>query len=483
MDQPKSQNYSQNYYAEGPTEDHPSAFQTFNVDSTGYANANLQPTEYSFPEAKPVHNYSIQTGEEFSLEFMRDRANPRKPLVPNVSSDPSYTPGYLELKGILGISHTGSESGSHIYMSTTVERGPKEFDQKNSFLNEDKTYSGSGHLRLQNSYASSGASASSSSNIKVLCSFGGKLLPRPSDRKFRYVGGETRIIRISKEISWKDLWHKTTAIYNQTHTIKYQLPEEDLEALVTVSSDEDLQNMMEECHVFDDVEGSNKPRVFLFSLSDLDDAQLRLTCSGADSEFQYLVAVNGMDMVSRQNSALHGLSSLSVNNLNELDQNGELETSKIKTEFVNVLHGDGQKSEWQQYDYFPPISSSSPLQTAYPLSSVQDEQDLSSQFGGNNVEYNFAVEEGYAATTSNEALSLKNEKRVEERLRTPVTEEAANTVQSPIFGGKDHFGGASAFTPESVSSESRLMDLSYFESTDPLPSFFHSERIPREQAE
>ncbi|KAG9141052.1 hypothetical protein Leryth_012636 [Lithospermum erythrorhizon] len=114
---------------------------------------------------------------------------------------------------------------------------------------------------------------------------------------------------------------------------------------------------------------------------------------------------------------------------------------------------------------------------------LADEQDLSSQFGGNNVEYNFAVEEGYAATTSNEELSLKNEKRVEERLRTPVTEEAANTVQSSIFGGKDHFGGASAFTPESVSSESRPMDLGYFETTDPPPRVFHSERIPREQAE
>ncbi|GAA0153356.1 non-receptor serine/threonine protein kinase [Lithospermum erythrorhizon] len=540
MEQPKSHNHPQNFSAQRQTEDHTSESQTFMVDSTDYANSDQKPAERSFPEAKPVHNFSIQTGEEFALEFMRDRVNPKKPLVPNIPSDPSYTSGYSELKGILGISQTGSESGSDISMSTVVERGPKEFERKNSLLNEDKAYYGSGQSRLQNSsgyniyrtetYASSGASDSSSSKIKVLCSFGGKILPRPSDGKYRYVGGETKIIRISKEISWQELWQKTTAIYNQTHTIKYQLPGEDLDALVSVSGNEDLQNMMEECHVFEDVDGSKKLRMFLFSLNDLDDAQLSLTNSDADSEIQYVVAVNGMSMGSRQNSALHGLASLSSNNMNDLNrQNVEQETRQIKTDFVNVLHDGGHKSEGQQYDYFPPISSYPPFETAvplpphdlaqhalayaYPLSSIQgsqvqesdmklkaddsthqegawkgnqdlaDEQDLSYQFPDNNVKNNFPVEGGLVGSTSNGEPSLKNEGRVEEHQRISVPQEAANMVQAPNLNGNDNDSGGSAFTPESVMLESHPMDLSYFETTDPPPRVFHSERIPREQAD
>ena len=39
---------------------------------------------------------------------------------------------------------------------------------------------------------------------------------------------------------------KTSAICNQPHTIKYQLPGEGLDALISVCSDEDLHHMIEE---------------------------------------------------------------------------------------------------------------------------------------------------------------------------------------------------------------------------------------------
>ena len=68
-------------------------------------------------------------------------------------------------------------------------------------------------------YSSSGTSRSLSTKVKFLCSFGGKILPRPSDGRLRYVGGETRIVRISKDISWQELMQKTLTIYSQTHTI------------------------------------------------------------------------------------------------------------------------------------------------------------------------------------------------------------------------------------------------------------------------
>ncbi|XWS67400.1 hypothetical protein CRYUN_Cryun04dG0003800 [Craigia yunnanensis] len=329
MDQQK--NYEQVQYnnMEARNETLGSANQRFFHDPSSNINANIRPPDYNMSMgARPVLNYSIQTGEEFALEFMRERVNPRQHFVQNVygHGDPNSGTVYMDLKGILGNSYTGSESDSDISMLNTVEKPrPQEFERKTPSVHEDKSYydsmrsvplssSRNDITRGHQGCVSSTASLSSSTKVKFLCSFGGKILPRPSDGKLRYVGGETRIIRLSRDISWQELVQKTLAIYNQAHTIKYQLPEEDLDALVSVSCDEDLQNMMEECNVPEDG-GSQKPRIFLFSSSDLEDAQYGLGSVECDSEVQYLVAVNGMDLGSRKNSIA---ASVSENNLDEL---------------------------------------------------------------------------------------------------------------------------------------------------------------------
>ncbi|XP_016170018.1 uncharacterized protein LOC107612789 isoform X2 [Arachis ipaensis] len=305
-----------------------------------------RPPNVGTAQAKPVLNFSIQTGEEFALEFMRDRVNLGKPMFPNVG-DTNYTPGYMDLKGILGISHPTSESGSDISMLSMVDKYPKEFERVNTSLQGDKSNYGSirsiprtsmtqDSRQLVQKYGSSRGSDSSSMLLKFLCSFGGRILPRPSDGKLRYVGGDTRILRIRKNISWQELLQKALLMYSQVHAIKYQLPGEDLDALVSVSCDEDLQNMMEECNHLEDREGSQKPRMFLFSLSDLEDAQFGLSGLGDDSEIQYVVAVNGMDMGSRRNSTLIGVN-FSANDLHDLDrQNTERETGKVAVESVGV---------------------------------------------------------------------------------------------------------------------------------------------------
>ncbi|KAK3010145.1 hypothetical protein RJ639_011802 [Escallonia herrerae] len=346
MDQSKTYNHVPYNSMQPENEELGSVSQGFMQNPTGPINANLTPVEVKFPEAKPVLNYSIQTGEEFAFEFMRDRVKPRKPFIPYAAGDPSHATGYLELKGILGISHAGSESGSDISMLSIAEKGSKEFVHKNTSVSDNNYASGrsvqqtsldySSNRTIIHEYSSSGASDSSSTKIKILCSFGGKILPRPGDGKLRYVGGETRIIRIRKDITWQELWQKAISMYNETHAVKYQLPGEDLDALVSVSCDEDLQNMMEECNILRDGEGSKKLRMFLFSISDLDDSQFGLTNSSGDSDIQYVVAVNGMDMGSRRDSTLHGLTSSSANNLNELDvQNVGKDTTREPTDFVN----------------------------------------------------------------------------------------------------------------------------------------------------
>ncbi|XP_027340767.1 probable serine/threonine-protein kinase DDB_G0282963 isoform X2 [Abrus precatorius] len=339
---------------------------------------NARPPAFNMSENKPVLNYSIQTGEEFALEFMRDRVNLRKPSFPNVVGDPNYSTGYMELKGILG--HTGSESGSDISVLAKVEKGPKEFDRRNSSLPQDRSNYGSARSiprtssnqdknRVLHGTASSGSSESSSMKMKVLCSFGGRILPRPSDGKLRYAGGETRIISIRRNIRFQELMQKTSSIYNEAHVIKYQLPGEDLDALVSVSSDEDLRNMMEECHDLQSGRGSLKLRIFLFSMNDLDDTQFGLGSIDGDSEIEYVVAVNGMDMGSRNNSILHGASS-STNNMHEMDgQNIERETNRVLVDSFGVsgssLTGNVKSSLTIQSSQ-PMLSTSSNAYETYP---------------------------------------------------------------------------------------------------------------------
>ncbi|KAK9005331.1 hypothetical protein V6N11_042769 [Hibiscus sabdariffa] len=286
------------------------------------------------------------TGEEFAFEFMRDRLNPMKPFIPNSLGESSYATGYMDLKGILGISRTESESGSDMSMLNVVEKGPKGFERKGSIHENQSCYGSLQSMRQTTSgyennrglvYMSLGTSDGTSPKMKVLCSFGGKILPRPSDRKLRYVGGETHIIRIRKDISWQELKQKILAIYEQTEVIKYQLPGEDFDALVSVSSDEDLQNMMEECNELLDKEASQKLRMFLFSLNDLEDTQFGLGNMDDDSEIQYVVAVNGMDFGTRTSSTLQGLTNFSANNLTEPEgMNIDRETSRLARDSVVI---------------------------------------------------------------------------------------------------------------------------------------------------
>ncbi|CAH9086786.1 unnamed protein product [Cuscuta europaea] len=129
-----------------------------------------------------------------------------------------------------------------------------------------------------------GNSLSSGRKVKLLCSFGGKIQPRPSDRALRYVGGQTRIIGVRRDVSFHDFIRKMADVYGEDVAIKYQLPDEELDALVSVSSPNDLENMMDEFEKLAD--GSAKLRVFLFSPSEVGSSGVTnvRTNSSANSE-------------------------------------------------------------------------------------------------------------------------------------------------------------------------------------------------------
>ncbi|KAF8392064.1 hypothetical protein HHK36_022405 [Tetracentron sinense] len=307
-----------------------------------------------FPTGNRPHNISIQTGEEFSMEFLQDRvASRRVPIIPDM--DHSHTKrvefnlnqnhhlGYEDLTGILGLRRVDSECSSDISdfahgRGRETEVDNKAFSDQGSRYYKETSASGqdsrkfsdgmncdraalgttfspiyrSGSPHDYHLYGSGTSDGSQSGKIKFLCSFGGRILPRPSDGKLRYVGGETRIISIRMTLSWGELVKKTSAICNQSHTIKYQLPGEDLDALISVSSDEDLQNMIEEYHWLERVEGSQRLRIFLISSGESErpcSFEARAT-QQSNSDYQYVVAINGiMDPSPHRSSSGQSLAS------------------------------------------------------------------------------------------------------------------------------------------------------------------------------
>ncbi|XP_022776158.1 uncharacterized protein LOC111317906 [Durio zibethinus] len=101
------------------------------------------------------------------------------------------------------------------------------------------------------------------STIKFLCSYGGKILPRYPDGKLRYHGGETRVLAVDRSISFSELSLKMGEMCGTTVSLRCQLPTEDLDALVSITSDEDLANLIEEYDRVASPPSSLKIRAFL----------------------------------------------------------------------------------------------------------------------------------------------------------------------------------------------------------------------------
>ncbi|KAG5543760.1 hypothetical protein RHGRI_016498 [Rhododendron griersonianum] len=106
---------------------------------------------------------------------------------------------------------------------------------------------------------------SSGYKVKLMCSYGGKIHPRPHDNQLTYVGGDTKILAVDRNIRFSSFISKLSNLCDSDMCFRYQLPGEDLDALISVTNDEDLEHMMME---YDRLyRASNKParmRLFLF---------------------------------------------------------------------------------------------------------------------------------------------------------------------------------------------------------------------------
>lgn len=348
------------------------------------------------------NNISIQTGEEFSMKFLQECSASRVTAVNSVAPNyeekiavPDVQNGqmvYQELARVLGLSRMDSECGSDVTEFASARGSTTQIDNGVYSFNESMNYfetGANGHklsksvplLSESESSKSLGASdGSQTGKLKLLCSFGGTILPRPSDGKLRYVGGETRMISIGKNVSLDELMKKTAGMCSQPHSIKYQLPGEDLDALISVSSDEDLQNMIDEYNGVDKPEGSQRLRIFLIPLSDSEtsftvDASL---IQNSETNYQYVAAVNGVAETDPNLPKYNGQAPISDNGHLMPDAESNPRYEKI---FPFPLHPLGNKDFLvgeSENLYKPPSSTPFPVQQAYSKNAMGTDQKSNS---------------------------------------------------------------------------------------------------------
>ncbi|KAL7601574.1 uncharacterized protein LOC111904798 [Lactuca sativa] len=106
----------------------------------------------------------------------------------------------------------------------------------------------------------------STATIKFLYSYGGKILPRHTDGKLRYVGGYTRVLAADRSVTYAELIVKFWEACGFSVDLKCKLPTEDLDVLVSVTCDEDLAAVVEE---YDRVSPDAKIRAVLCPVKSL----------------------------------------------------------------------------------------------------------------------------------------------------------------------------------------------------------------------
>lgn len=208
--------------------------------------------------------------------------------------------------------------------------------------------------------------------VKFLCSFLGSIMPRPQDGKLRYVGGETRIVSVARDISYEELMTKMRELYEGAAVLKYQQPDEDLDALVSVVNDDDVINMMEEYDKVGSADGFTRLRIFLFSHPDQDGSLPFVDGDERDTERRYVDALNNSndmnDFVRQQqpdSPVISGIDDVhgSEHFFNPMNIEGSLHTqrsseplSQYHLHQLTIPHGSGQQQQSvaQRYNEMEP---------------------------------------------------------------------------------------------------------------------------------
>ncbi|XP_038678542.1 flocculation protein FLO11 [Tripterygium wilfordii] len=169
--------------------------------------------------------------------------------------------------------------------------------------------------------------------LRLMCSYGGHIMPRPHDKVLCYVGGDTRMVVVDSHSTLSSLATRLSRslLNGRAFTLKYQLPNEDLDSLVSVTTDEDLDNMIEEYERITSASNSSSSscriRLFLFFNKPETVASMGALLDDAKSETWFVDALNGSGLMSRNLS-----DSATVDCLLNFDDGEEIEEKKDQGE-------------------------------------------------------------------------------------------------------------------------------------------------------
>lgn len=145
--------------------------------------------------------------------------------------------------------------------------------------------------------------------LRLMCSYGGRIVPRPIDKALCYLGGETRMVVVDRHSPLADLSARLSRdlLGGRSFSLKYKMPNEDLDSLISVSTEEDLEIMIEEIDRISASGGDGtgggsirlpRLRLFLFPSEHSSSVQSILEESKSENWFVYALnnAISGVGM-------------------------------------------------------------------------------------------------------------------------------------------------------------------------------------------
>ncbi|VFQ81432.1 unnamed protein product [Cuscuta campestris] len=297
--------------------------------------------------------------------------------------------------------------------------------------------------------------------FKFLCSFGGSILPRPHDGKLRYVGGETRIVSVTRDISFEELMAKMKELFEGATVCKYQQPDEDLDALVSVVNDDDVINMMEEYDKLGPGDGLTKLRIFLFTHLDHDGSlQFSDGGDGRENERRYVDALNSFnDSPEYKNHGEFWLDDVHITeqcfhhmNLEGTlhnQRNTEMQVPQINLHHLNIPHlGLGQHLRYNDIDaQLSPVfySPRQPGQEPRPMTDVASSPSSSRHY----LQYAEAREKGHDRNPEDYSRLQVNHQPFHEQL-PQFAENMLFFPNGPVPAEKASFQGCILNSPQAL---------------------------------
>ncbi|XVF50615.1 hypothetical protein PTKIN_Ptkin04bG0115800 [Pterospermum kingtungense] len=216
-------------------------------------------------------------------------------------------------------------------------------------LNYPDSVESSPRFRNKNTYDHDPLPPVPGARLRLMCSFGGHIMLRPHDKSLCYVGGETRLVAVDRHCSLSAFCNRLSRAFlnGRPFTLKYQLPNEDLDSLVSVATDEDLENMIEEYDRLTASQASSvtssRIRIFLFFNKPDTAASMGPLLNDAKSETWFVDALNGSALIPRGNSDSATMETLlNLDGEFEVQEGSEEQNKQAKTN--NAVHHEVQYS-------------------------------------------------------------------------------------------------------------------------------------------